>query len=82
MIKTKSRSCNSKKHPQNILAGYEYNPALKNVQCLIFGLTDLMLSLCAPKHFSYLAMPERPWIGRCLLWIFSEMTQLKKKINK
>jgi len=43
------------------------NPALKNVQCLIFGLTDLMLSLCAPKHFSYLAMPERPWFGGCLL---------------
>ena len=75
MIKTKSCSCNSKKHPQNIRAGYDYNPVLKNVQCLIFGLTDLMLSQCVPKHFSYLATPERPWIGGCLLWIFSEMTQ-------
>ena len=30
MIKTKSRSCkgvNSKKHPQNMRAGYDYNPA-------------------------------------------------------
>ena len=34
MIKTKSRLCkgvNSKKHPQNICAGYDYNPALQNL---------------------------------------------------
>ena len=34
MIKTKSRSCkgvNSKQHPQNICAGYEYNPVLQNL---------------------------------------------------
>ena len=44
MIKTKSRSCagvNSKKHPQNIRAGYDYNPAFQSLQCLILGLTDL-----------------------------------------
>ena len=38
-----SRSCkgvNSKKHPRNIRAGYDYNPALQNLQCLILGLTD------------------------------------------
>ena len=58
MIKTKSCSCNSKKHPQNIHAGYDYNPALQNMQCLIFGLTDLMSSLCAPKHFSYLRQKD------------------------
>ena len=44
MIKTKSRSCKgvtSKKHPQNMRAGYDYNPALQNLQCLSLGLTDL-----------------------------------------
>ena len=44
MIKTKSRSCNgvnSKKHPQNMRAGYDYNPALQNLPCLILGFTDL-----------------------------------------
>ena len=48
MIKTKSHACkgvNSKKHPQNMRAGYYYNPALQNLQCLILGLTDLMLNL-------------------------------------
>ena len=30
-------------------AEYDYNPALQNLQCLILGLTDLMLNLCAPK---------------------------------
>ena len=43
MIKTKSRSCkgvNSKKHPRTIRAGYDYNPALQNLRCLILGLTD------------------------------------------
>ena len=48
MIKTKSRSCkgmNNKKHPQNMRAGYDYNPALQNLQCLIFGPTDLTLNL-------------------------------------
>ena len=52
MIKTKSRAfkgVNSKKHPQNMRAGYYYNPALQNLQCLILGLTDLMLNLWAPK---------------------------------
>ena len=40
MIKTKSRSCkgmNNKKHPQNMRAGYDYNLALQNLQCLILG---------------------------------------------
>ena len=35
MIKTKSRTCkgvNSKKHPQNMRAGYYYNPALQNLR--------------------------------------------------
>ena len=44
MIKTKLRFCtsaNSKKHPQNMRAGYDYNRALQNLQCLILGLTDL-----------------------------------------
>ena len=47
MIKTKSRSCkgvNSKKHSQNMRAGYDYNPALQSLQCLILGLTDLTLN--------------------------------------
>ena len=26
-------------------AGYDYNPALQNLQCLILGLTDLMLKI-------------------------------------
>ena len=46
MIKTKSRSCkgvNSKNHPQNMRAGYDYDPALQNLQCLILGLTALTL---------------------------------------
>ena len=40
MIKTKSRSCkgvNNKKHPQNMHAGYDYNPALQNLQMFNFG---------------------------------------------
>ena len=52
MIKTKSRAfkgVNSKKHPQNMHAGYYYNPALQNLQCLILGLADLMLNPWAPK---------------------------------
>ena len=51
MIKTKSRSCkgmNNKKHPQNMRAGYDYNPALQNLQCLILGPIDLILGLWAP----------------------------------
>ena len=47
MIKTKSRSykgVNSEKHPQNMRAGYDYNAALQNLQCLILGLTDLTLN--------------------------------------
>ena len=39
---------NSKKHPQNMRAGYYYNPALQNLQCLILGLVDLILGLWAP----------------------------------
>ena len=34
MIKTKSRSrkgVNSKQHPKNISAGYDYNPPLQNL---------------------------------------------------
>ena len=45
MIKTKSHPCkgvNSKKHPQNMRAGYDYNPAIQNLQRLILGLTDLI----------------------------------------
>ena len=52
MIKTKSRSCKgvtSKKHPQNMRAGYDYNPALQNLQCLILGHTDLTLNPWAPN---------------------------------
>ena len=44
MIKTKSRSCkgvNIKKHPQ--ICVQDYNPTLQNLQCLILGLTNLML---------------------------------------
>ena len=44
MIKTKSRSCkvaNSKKQTQNVRAGYDYNPALQNLQCLILELTKI-----------------------------------------
>ena len=48
MIKTKSRSCegvNSKKRPQNIRAGYDYNPALQSYNVLIIlGLRDVMLN--------------------------------------
>ena len=32
---------NSKKHPQNMRAGFDNNPALQNLQRLILGLTDL-----------------------------------------
>ena len=35
---------NSKKHPQNMRAGYDYHAALQNLQCLILGLTDLTLN--------------------------------------
>ena len=55
MIKTKSRSCkgvNSKKHPQNIYAGYDYNPALQNLQCLILGLADLTLNPWVPTEIN------------------------------
>ena len=55
MIKTKSRSCprvNSKKHPQNIHAGYDYNPALQNLQCLILGLADLTLNPRVPTEIN------------------------------
>ena len=54
MIKTKSRSgkgVNSQKHPQNMRAGYDYNPALQNLQCFILGLTDLkILTLLCAAH--------------------------------
>ena len=47
MIKTKSRSCKGayeqQKHPQHMPTGYGYNPALRNLQCLILGLTGLTL---------------------------------------
>ena len=47
MIKTKSPSCKGaceqKKHPQHMLAGCGYNPALRNLKCLILGLTGLTL---------------------------------------
>ena len=55
MIKTKSRSCtgmNSKKHPQNIHAGYDYNPALQNLKCLILGLADLTLNPWVPTEIN------------------------------
>ena len=48
MIKTKSRSCkvaNSKKQTQSVRAGYDYNTALQNLQCLILGLTNLTLMI-------------------------------------
>ena len=47
MIRTKSRSflgVNSKKHPQNMRAEYDYNPPLTNLKCLILGLSDLTLN--------------------------------------
>lgn len=52
MIMTKSHSCKgvtSKKPPQNMCAGYDYNPALLNFQCLILGLKDLILKLKKKK---------------------------------
>ena len=49
MIKTKACSCkgvNSEKNP-----GYDYNPALQNLQCLILGLKDLkFLTLLCAAH--------------------------------
>ena len=54
MIKTKSCSCkgvNSEKNPQSIPAGYDYNPALQNLQCLVLGLRDLkFLTLLCVAH--------------------------------
>ena len=54
MIKTKACSCkgvNSEKKTQNMLAGYDYNPALQNLQCFILGLTDLkFLTLLCAAH--------------------------------
>ena len=52
MIMTKSHSCKgvtSEKPPQNMCAGYDYNPALLNLQCLILGLKDLTLKLKKKK---------------------------------
>ena len=50
MIKTKSRSCkgvNSKKQPQNIGAGYDYNPAYKICNC--FGAQGCKVKFVSPK---------------------------------
>ena len=42
MIKTKScKVANSRKQTKNVRAGYDYNPALQNLQCLILGLTKI-----------------------------------------
>ena len=52
MIMTKSHSCKgvtSKKPPQNMCAGYDSNPALLNLQCLILGLKDLTLKFKKKK---------------------------------
>ena len=49
---TKSRprkGVNSTNQPQNIRAGCDYNPGLKNLQCLILGPRDVVLSPWVPK---------------------------------
>ena len=56
MIMTKSCSCKgvtSKKYPQNMCAGYDYNPTLLNLQCLILGLKDLTLKFKKKKTVTF-----------------------------
>ena len=40
---------NSENQPQNIRAGCDYNPVLKNLQCLILGPRDVVLNPWVPK---------------------------------
>ena len=52
MIKTKSRSCtgvNSKKHPQNIHAGYDYNPALEKFATFKFEARGFNFKFVSPN---------------------------------
>ena len=49
-------------------AEYDYNPALQNLQCLILGLTDLMLKMSRIKKKNYkndnsvLCLPQEEFI--------------------
>ena len=57
MIKTKSRSCegvNSIKRPQDIRAGYDYNPALQSYNVLIIlGAQGCSVKSMSPRFKHY-----------------------------
>ena len=51
--------CKRQKKTKNIKAGYDYNPSLQSVQCLILELTDLTLNPVSPKNVLFTKMRRR-----------------------